>query len=112
MPSPRDPDELAEQSGHLIREGRNLRELSDRLIAEIETIRKLEGRARELPIGSREFEEVSREITDHVHYVFRMSAEQEALGVQARAQDRTINDIPPPEGEERPRPENEESTPT
>ena len=98
MATRRDSNELAEDSDRLIGEGRTLRELSDRLIAEIETLRRLELQARQLNIGSPEFERVSREMTDRVRAVFRMSAEQEVLGVQARLQDTTINDVPPKGG--------------
>jgi len=100
MASRRDPEELARQSDQLITEGRTLRDLSDRLIHEIETIRKLEGRARDLPIGSAEFERVSQEITDRVRGVFTLSAQQEALGARARQEERTINEVPP--ADERP----------
>ena len=100
MASRRNPEDLARESDQLITEGRTLRELSDRLIEEIETLRNLEGRARDLPIGSPEFERVSQEITDRVRGVFRLSAEQEALGAEARQQEGTINEVPP--ADERP----------
>jgi hypothetical protein len=95
MASRRKPEELARESDQLITESRTLRELSDRLIEEIENLRTLEGRARDLPIGSAEFERVSQEITDRIRGVFRMSALQEALGAEARQQERTINEVPP-----------------
>ena len=98
MPSPHDPDDPEGASREATDEGRRLRDLSDRLIAAIGTIRRLEHRSRELPIGSPEFEDVSKQITDRVHSVFLMSAEQEALGTGARVQERTINEISPDDG--------------
>ena len=97
MPSPRGPDDPAAESGRITDEGRRLRSVSDRLISEIGTIHALESRARELKIGSPEFEIVSAEITDHVRTVFRMSSEQESIGVEAQLQDGTINDVLPEE---------------
>jgi len=98
MPPRREDEDVSARSDRVIREARILRELSDRLLAEIDALRSLESRARELEIGSPEFEQVSQEITDRVRGVFRLSAEQEALGAEARQQNRAINDVPPSEG--------------
>lgn len=97
MTSAPKPDDVPEGSARVGNEARGLRDLSDRLIEEIETLRRLEAQSREVPIGSPEFERLSQEITDHAHSVFGMSARQEALGVEARFQDRTVNEVPPEE---------------
>jgi hypothetical protein len=87
-------DDLPGERARLVSEARGLRDLSDRLIKEIATLRRLEAESRAVPIGSPEFKRLSQEITDHAHSVFRMSAGQEALGVEARFQDRTVNEVP------------------
>jgi hypothetical protein len=91
-------DDLPEESRRGPDEARGLRDLSDRLIQEIETLRRLEAQSREVPIGSPEFERLSQEITDHARSVFGMSARQEALGVEARFQERTVNEVSTDEG--------------
>src|SRR3954465_13244210 len=93
-----EPEDLLEASPRLVNEARGLRDLSDRLIEEIETLRSLEAQSREVPIGSPEFERLSQEITDHARSVFRMTAAQEALGVEARFQERTVNEVSTDEG--------------
>ena len=91
----RDSDDLARESRRVIEAGRELRDVSDRLISAIQTIRRLEDEARRLPIGSPDWERISQEITAEVHGVYLLSTQQEALGAEARSADQTIDGFAP-----------------
>lgn len=98
MPTRDDGDEAADlvrDSGQLVEEGRRLRSLSDRLIAEIDTLKHLELEARRAGVGSPEFERLSREMTRRARGVFEMSVEQADLAVAVEPQEMTVEDVDP-----------------
>ena len=84
---------LPADSNRLFEEGRQLRNLSDRLIAEIEALRQLEMDARQVPVGSPEFERLSHAIAARARGVYRMTGEQETLAGDVQEQAWTINDV-------------------
>ena len=92
---PDDPylDELADTGERLRRDSHHLRDLSRRLLAEIDALRSLELESRRVPTGSFEFKTLSAEIETRARRVFRMTEEQNQLAGTVEPQDRTLEDL-------------------
>jgi hypothetical protein len=92
MPPPDEPrrnvDALTADSERVRLTSEDLRALSKRLLAEIQTLRELELESRKMRVGSREFALVSAEIEARAKMIFRMASEQ-----------RTMAEVVPPENE-------------
>lgn len=86
-------DVLRKDSTAVIDAGRQLRDLSTRILAEVDDLRRLEVESRSLSIGSPEFERLSREIAERARDIFRMSGEQLRLAEAADPDERTIEDL-------------------
>jgi hypothetical protein len=86
-------DELDGDADRLRQAGRHLRDVSRRLLDEINVLRHLETQSRKLPIGSPEFMRVSAEIETRSRAVFAMSAEQNTLAGMAEPGDRSLDEL-------------------
>jgi hypothetical protein len=89
----REVDALQDDSARVIDAGRQLRDLSKRILEEIDGLRRLESESRRLPVGSPEFERLSREIADRARQIFGMAGEQRVLAEEALPDDRTLEDL-------------------
>lgn len=74
-------------------EERQLEGISDRLMAEANTVKRLERERRSYPISSPRFQELADEIADHARHVFRLAEEQEETGERIPPDDDDIDDV-------------------
>lgn len=86
-------DVLRRDSAAVIDTGHQLRDLSTRILAEVDELRRLEVESRTLRIGSDEFERLSRTIADRSRDIFRMTGEQVALAEVIDPDERSLEDL-------------------
>ncbi len=90
----RDGDANLQSDSDMVRaEGRALRDVSRRLLDQIEEIRHLELQARTLAIGTPEFERVSAQITARSREIFGLAGEQEQAAAALSPRDVTIEQL-------------------
>ncbi|HKG56162.1 MAG TPA: hypothetical protein VKA85_02860 [Candidatus Limnocylindrales bacterium] len=83
------PDDPSEDVGA----AQELRDVSQRLMAAIEDLRRLEAESRKVDVGSREFEVVSGQITILSKGIFAMATQQQALGEVVPRQNTTLDEL-------------------
>ncbi len=93
VPEPPSINELASHDERVRRDSHALRDVSRRLLAEIDALPSLELQSRRVPTGSGEFRRLSAEIEGRSRNVFRMSEEQHELARTVEPQDLTLEDL-------------------
>jgi hypothetical protein len=86
-------DVLGEHSTEVRRASRELRDLSKRILAAVDTLRNLEAQSRTLALGSTEFHLKSAEIADQAKLIFSMAAEQHSLSETVPPQRESLEDL-------------------
>lgn len=70
-----------------------LEDLSDRLMAEADEVKRLERTKRTHPISSPEFHDLAEEIAGHAREVFRLADDEDATGDRIVRDGDDINDV-------------------
>jgi hypothetical protein len=72
---------------------RELRAVSNRILAELDAVRRLEVESRQFRVGSHEFEVISAEIEARAKGIFAMAAEQRSLGQAVPPQNASLEEL-------------------
>ena len=86
-------DEVEPPGNRNVADNLTLRDISTRLLSEIDAIRELEREARKVAMGTPEFRQLSAEIAARSRNVFHLANEQAEVAQELPPQDETIEDL-------------------